>query len=80
MRNPPQNQEQDDFPTGLAQPARRALANAGIHRLEQLSQMTQADVKKLHGIGPNALALLGNAMAARGLSFKQDNPEYRAGD
>ncbi len=33
--------------------------------------MKQADVKKLHGIGPNALALLGHALADRGLSFKE---------
>jgi hypothetical protein len=75
MNNPHFNSDQDDFPAELALPARRALANVGIHSLKQLSNMNQAQVKRLHGIGPEALSLLSDALAARGLSFKEDNPE-----
>jgi DNA-directed RNA polymerase alpha subunit len=53
----------------LAAPARRALAAAGIHRLEQLARMREAELRGLHGIGPNALETLRRALAARGLSF-----------
>ena len=60
---------ESDLPAGLGQPARRALLGAGIVRLEQLTQWSEADVKRLHGIGPNALALLSQALEARGLSF-----------
>ena len=56
-----------DLPAGLAAPAQRALA--GVTRLAQLSKMTEAEIKALHGIGPNALAKLRAAMAANGLGF-----------
>ena len=61
------------FPTNdlpkLAAPARRALANAGIHSLAQLTKCSEADVKQLHGIGPNALEALCRALAEQGLAF-----------
>jgi hypothetical protein len=58
-----------DFPPKLSQPALRALAAAGFTRLEQLAAVREADLKKLHGIGPNALAQLRSALAERGLAF-----------
>jgi hypothetical protein len=61
------------FPIKLAAPARRAMANAGYTRLEQLAQTSEDDVKKLHGIGPNALKLLNQALHDKGLSFKKNN-------
>lgn len=60
-----------DLPPGLAQPALRALAAAGIMRLEQLASFREAEIKALHGIGPNALRLLRAALAERGLAFKK---------
>ena len=65
-------QANNDLPDGLAAPAQRALAGAGISRLAQLAKLTEAEVKALHGIGPNALAKLGAAMAAKGLGFKAE--------
>lgn len=53
----------------LAAPAQRALAQAGIIQLEQLAKMSEVELKQLHGIGPNAIKQLGNALAAKGLSF-----------
>ncbi len=53
----------------LAAPARRALEAAGIDRLEQLTTVREADIARLHGIGPNALRQLRRALAANGLSF-----------
>jgi hypothetical protein len=32
--------------------------------------MTEAEGRLIHGIGPNELALLGGAMAQKGLSYK----------
>jgi hypothetical protein len=57
-----------DFPR-LSQPAQRALAAAGIQNLKQLSKYSEAEIKHLHGIGPNALNLLRSALAVQGLSF-----------
>jgi predicted Fe-Mo cluster-binding NifX family protein len=61
--------DESDLPK-LSAPARRALAGAGISRLEQLTRMTDADVAALHGMGPNAIEKLRVALAARGLSFR----------
>jgi hypothetical protein len=61
--------KEDDLPAGLAKPARRALAGAGIQRLEQLTKFSETEIKQLHGIGPNAVKQLRNALIDRGLSF-----------
>lgn len=58
----------DDLPK-LAAPARRALASAGYTSLSQLTRVREADLKKLHGMGPSALRELKRALAARGESF-----------
>ncbi len=65
------NLPDSDLPK-LAAPARRALAAAGYLRLEQLSHIRESDLKKLHGIGPNALDQLRRALAAKGLSFTKE--------
>ena len=70
-----QKATQDDFPAGLAQPARRALAGAGYTKLDQLSKIRESEFKKLHGIGPNALKQLREALAAKELSFTEEKPE-----
>jgi DNA-directed RNA polymerase alpha subunit len=71
MKSPGPKPSENDFPK-LSNPARRALANAGIRRMTDLAQMTEADFARLHGIGPNAVATLKAAMKARGLTF--ENP------
>ncbi len=62
------SQQESELPK-LGAPADRALAAAGIQSLEQLTRFSEAEIKQLHGIGPNALAKLRQALAARGLSF-----------
>ena len=58
-----------DFPRGLAKPARRALATAGYARLDQLTKITEAELRALHGMGPKAIAQLREALAQRGQTF-----------
>ena len=58
------------LPSGLAAPARRALAGAGIADLEHLAAWTEGELAGLHGIGPNALRLLRSALADAGLTFE----------
>ncbi len=41
--------------------------------LERLTQVTEADLARMHGIGPRAIARLGDALAAAGLSFATTN-------
>jgi len=69
-QDPPEN----DLPPKLSQPAKRALFGAGYFRLEQLAEISEAEVKQLHGIGPNALEQLRLALANRGLSFADRKP------
>jgi hypothetical protein len=57
------------WPNGIGRPAQRALANAGIDDLMALAKRRQAEVAALHGMGPKALGVLKEAMAAKGLSF-----------
>lgn len=58
-----------DLPQKLARPARRALIAAGYVRLEQLAKLREAELLKLHGMGPKALDQLRRALADKGLSF-----------
>lgn len=58
-----------DLPAELAQPARRALLGAGYRQLDQLTALSVAEVKRLHGIGPKALDQLRRVLSARGLAF-----------
>jgi predicted Fe-Mo cluster-binding NifX family protein len=55
----------------IGAPALRALQSAGIDSLEGLTQVTEAELSRLHGIGPNALGKLRQALAERGLSFRE---------
>ncbi len=67
------NDDDADFPK-LAAPARRALSTAGYTRLDQLAQVSEPDLKKLHGMGLTAIAALRDALHERGLSFHPNVP------
>jgi DNA-directed RNA polymerase alpha subunit len=60
---------QTNLPDKLASPARRALAGAGFSKLEQLTDVTEEELLKLHGMGPKALGQLKQALAEKGLTF-----------
>lgn len=64
------DQPELDFPKTSA-PAQRALIEAGYSRLKQLTKVTEAELGKLHGMGPKALRILREALEARGWSFAQ---------
>lgn len=65
------DQSESDLPAKLSQPAQRALAGAGIKNLKQLTKFSEAEIKKLHGIRPNAIKQLQAALAAKGFSFAE---------
>lgn len=69
MANQAADQSKNDWPAGVAKPAQRALAGAGFTQLEQLASVSEAELKRLHGMGPKALEQLRRALEARGLSF-----------
>jgi DNA-directed RNA polymerase alpha subunit len=58
------------FLARLSAPARRALETNGITTLQQLSQFSEKDILKYHGMGPASLPKLKAALEEEGLSFK----------
>ena len=58
------------FPAGVSGPALRALSNAGVRSVGDLARWTKADLAKLHGMGPKALAVLEHALEASGGAFR----------
>lgn len=62
---------EDGFLAELAAPARRALEGAGLATLARLAKKSEAQVRELHGMGPNAIAKLRAALKTDGLSFRK---------
>ncbi|MBP7694599.1 MAG: hypothetical protein KA764_21940 [Anaerolineales bacterium] len=63
------SRQPDGWPAGVASPARRALAAAGLTRLEQVARLSATELLKLHGLGPKAVRALRAALAERGLAL-----------
>ncbi|MCE9597069.1 MAG: DUF1801 domain-containing protein [Spirochaetia bacterium] len=55
----------------LAAPAQRALGNAKIKSLNQLSKFTENQIATLHGMGPNALSKLKILMQKQRVKFRK---------
>lgn len=51
--------------------ARRELAAHGITRYEQLTRVRPAELLEIHGVGPKAIRILEEELAARRLAFGQ---------
>ena len=72
-------QQESDLPIDLSRPAQRALYEAGYLRLEQLTKVSETEIKQLHGIGPNAIKKLRLALDAKGLSFAGEKTRKERG-
>lgn len=59
----------DGLPREIGAPATRALLVAGHARLADLDGVPAADLLRLHGVGPRAVHILNEALAARGWSL-----------
>lgn len=57
------------LPSGLAAPARRALAAAGVQHLEELTRFGEEEIGSPHGMGPKTIDQLRSALRERGLAF-----------
>lgn len=60
-----------DFFAALSAPARRALEAAQITSLKKLSNYSEEDLLKLHGLGKTSLPKLAVALHKVGLDFKK---------
>ncbi len=54
----------------VGRPAANALELAGITSLEKAAEHTEEDILGLHGVGPKAVRILREALAASGLGFR----------
>lgn len=60
----------EGFQSILSAPARRALEQAGIHSVKDLSRHSEKEILQLHGMGPSSLPKLKEALKKEGLTFK----------
>ena len=64
------DQNKKNFLSIISAPATRALESKGITTLTELTKYTEADILKLHGMGPGSIPKLQSALKAEGLSFR----------
>ena len=61
-----------EFPERLGKVARRELAGHGYTRYDQLTRVSARELLAIHGVGPKAIRILEEELAARGLSFAEN--------
>jgi predicted RecB family nuclease len=66
-----QDKPETGFLALLSGPARGALEYAGITTLQELSQHSEREILKLHGMGPKSLPILRKALQDAGMSFAE---------
>ncbi|RYB88728.1 hypothetical protein EUA06_19745 [Nocardioides glacieisoli] len=57
------------LPRSIGAPATRALREVGVTTLEHVTAYSAEQLAAMHGVGPIAIARLGEALAERGLAF-----------
>ncbi|QFG24502.1 hypothetical protein [Actinomadura sp. WMMB 499] len=59
-----------DLPGTIGRPATRALAAAGVTTLARVAELTEAELRAMHGVGPKAVRILREALGADGRAFR----------
>lgn len=59
-----------DLPDEIGKTAARELSNHGITTLELVAGHSKKELLAIHGVGPRAIAILGDALAAKGLAYR----------
>ena len=59
-----------DLPNAIGKTAARELSLNGITSLRQVADHTKKELLAIHGVGPKAIAILGEALAAKGLDYR----------
>jgi predicted flap endonuclease-1-like 5' DNA nuclease len=60
-----------DLPNAIGKTAARELSLHGITSLAQVSAHSKEELLAIHGVGPKAIAILGDALAERGLAYRE---------
>lgn len=59
-----------DLPREIGKTASRELALNGVRSLKAVSARTEKELLAIHGVGPKAVRILGEALAREGLAFR----------
>jgi predicted flap endonuclease-1-like 5' DNA nuclease len=59
-----------DLPNAIGRTAARALSARGITSLALVAAHSPKELLAIHGVGPKAIAILGDALAAKGLAYR----------
>lgn len=62
---------QKTLPRAVGMPATGAFAVAGYRHIDEFTKVHEKDLLKLHGVGPKAIKVLRETLAAQGKSFAQ---------
>ena len=68
-----------DLTPRIGKVARRELALNGYTRYEQVASVTPGTLLRIHGVGPKAVRILAEELAARRMAFAEDGEEARPG-
>jgi predicted flap endonuclease-1-like 5' DNA nuclease len=60
-----------DLPDAIGKTAARELSLNGITSLKQVAAHSDKELLAIHGVGPKAIAILREALAARGLDYRE---------
>ncbi len=71
MTHTPDVRPVGDLPDEIGKTAARVLALNGISTLRRVADHSKKELLAIHGVGPKALAILGEALATRGLRFRE---------
>ncbi|WP_437575146.1 DNA-binding protein [Sorangium sp. So ce887] len=69
MPSKPKEQPESALPKGIGKPATRALAAAGVSRLDQVTRFSEAELLAIHGVGPKAVGIIKAALETQGKSL-----------
>ncbi|WP_225755207.1 hypothetical protein [Actinotalea sp. Marseille-Q4924] len=61
-----------DLPDAIGKTAARELSANGLTSLRLVAARSRRELLTIHGVGPKAVAILGDALAAEGLTFRED--------
>ena len=69
MADTPDVRPVGDLPDEIGKTAARELSFNGITSLHEVARHSKKELLAIHGIGPKAIAILGDALAAKGLDY-----------
>ncbi len=59
-----------DLPDAIGKTAARELSLRGLTSLEAVASHSKKELLAIHGVGPKAIAILGESLKAKGLDYR----------